>query len=513
MIRLAASLLNDLVTAMPVGVRHALVEVVDGVPSSHAGHGQFVPVINDAAGGVSYWRSDGAASVTDISDGAGCVNAVRVSMPIALIGFVRRDQCDDMEGVLQAAVIQLRAALRPMRGAIAGAFGASIGGVSIGVDVVRTNEVKGFNVPSSLAVLSMRFVLSIDGSDACLVNACAPGDPICLLIQGLKWNRIERCLTPQQTEDAVESLCSGGGPCAPFTITINGPENEFAVIANPCGESFNVPVSNTEGDLVGGEVDGAWRIGDAIVFRDGVPFGSVAAEGNIDVPSDCAPCEVVAGMDGRDVADCIAEGERVIAFCNLIGKDEITASVIIVCADGAGKADGLRGTYQRKDSDGADIGSPGQINPGGSEDILCPDAAYQLKDSAGNNIGSAGAIVSNGSANIVAPDATAVVKNLNGTTLITEAILSNASENIIAPIPLKFGWDAGDADTTIWTVTDDEAGTYGTYTQTGTNGTVTYSKNGGSYTALSGSISLAVGDTITVRRTTTTNAGSTRWAP
>ena len=170
-------------------------------------------------------------------------------------------------------------------------------------------------------------------------------------------------------------------------------------------------------------------------------------------------------------------------------------------------------TYQLKDTGGTDIGSAGTIHSGASADITAPDAEYQLKDSAGTNIGSPGSIVSNGSANITAPDGTAVVKNLNGTTIVTSAVKSNETKNITAPIPLKFGWGAGNADTLVWTVTDDEAGTYNTYTPTGTNGTLTYSKNGGGYAALSGTIVLAVSDTITVRRTTTTNAGSVKWAP
>ena len=143
----------------------------------------------------------------------------------------------------------------------------------------------------------------------------------------------------------------------------------------------------------------------------------------------------------------------------------------------------------------------------------CPDATIQRKDSAAVDIGSPIAAPSGATTNVTCPDGTVNVRNLNGTTLGSPTVKSNGSTNYDAPIPFKLVWDAGDADTTIWTVTDDEAGTYGTYTQTGTNGTVTYSKNGGGYAALSGSISLAIGDTITVRRTTTTNAGSTRWVP
>jgi len=111
------------------------------------------------------------------------------------------------------------------------------------------------------------------------------------------------------------------------------------------------------------------------------------------------------------------------------------------------------------------------------------------------------------------PDSTAVVKNLNGTTLITEPIAAGVSENITAPIPLKFGWGAGDADTLVWTVTDDEAGSYDTYTDDGGSGTITYSLNGGAFASVTGTIALAVNDTIRVRRTTTTNAGFSKWAP
>ena len=90
-------------------------------------------------------------------------------------------------------------------------------------------------------------------------------------------------------------------------------------------------------------------------------------------------------------------------------------------------------------------------------------------------------------------------------------LIADTVPDVVAPLFTKFIWRAGDADTVLWTVTADEAGSYGTYTPTGTNGTVTYSKNGGAYAALSGSITLAVSDTITVRRTTTTNAGSVKW--
>ena len=77
--------------------------------------------------------------------------------------------------------------------------------------------------------------------------------------------------------------------------------------------------------------------------------------------------------------------------------------------------------------------------------------------------------------------------------------------------PLKFSFSQYDQGSDLWMVTADEAGNYNAYTQDGGSGTITYSKNGGAFVALSGAITLAVGDTIQVRRTTITAAGWSRW--
>jgi hypothetical protein len=230
-------------------------------------------------------------------------------------------------------------------------------------------------------------------------------------------------------------------------------------------------------------------------------------------------------------------------------------------------------SWTLKDQDGNTLDS-GAIASGGAADIVAPDAKVQLLDSAGNNIGSSNSYLSGSINNLTAPDGTfrttdglttiAPVKS-NGTadapqtqvpykdaanadqlTTAEDTVFASGTlrpDTIIpritiyesdgvtvqgytdignpfytvdacppsAPAFVKFIWQAGDADTYLWTVTADEAGTYGTYTPTGTNGTLTYSKNGGGYAALSGAITLAVSDTITVRRTTTTNAGSVKW--
>jgi hypothetical protein len=92
--------------------------------------------------------------------------------------------------------------------------------------------------------------------------------------------------------------------------------------------------------------------------------------------------------------------------------------------------------------------------------------------------------------------------------------VTEATEEAIRVIlsPLKFGWGPGDADTLEWEITSDEAGTYGTYTQDGSSGTITYSLNGGAFAAVSGTIVLAAGDDIIVRRTSPSLTGFSKWA-
>lgn len=316
---------------------------------------------------------------------------------------------------------------------------------------------------------------------------------------------------------------------------------------------------------------------DATVTRDGLPFGTVLSGGTIDVPSDCPPCDplidvrlnggrafeqidlecglndydiIVTREDGTPVGEWDPADERIEvrpgqvqlqdsaansigsvvniepeSLGNLITAPDATVQLKDSAGNNIGTPDSYRsdtsnnktapdGTVQRQNTAGTNIGSPIAVRSNQTGLVItAPDATIQRKDSAGNIIGSPLPALSNITTDITCPDGTLNVRNLNGTTLGSQAVRSNATANYDAPIPLKFAWAAGDADTFTWTVTDDEAGTYGTYTQTGTNGTVTCSKNGGAYAAVSGSISLAVGDTITVRRTTTTNAGSIKWAP
>jgi hypothetical protein len=73
-------------------------------------------------------------------------------------------------------------------------------------------------------------------------------------------------------------------------------------------------------------------------------------------------------------------------------------------------------------------------------------------------------------------------------------------------IRLDFG--VGVADTVVYTIVNNvNNGSYTATTDDGGSGTITFSKNGGSFAAFSSPLVLAAGDTIRVRRTTTTSAG------
>ena len=183
----------------------------------------------------------------------------------------------------------------------------------------------------------------------------------------------------------------------------------------------------------------------------------------------------------------------------------------------------------------------------------CPNATAVLKNTAGTTI-STTSIASGASSNITAPDASAVLKNTLNTTLSTTSILSNASSNITAPdstitinsasfspypsgatsnvlvkdgtgtqVGSKVGseWIVPTNDKTliyefnfqisttdiIATVTADMAGTFTATTNDGSSGTITFSKNGGSFVAFSSPLVLATSDTIAVKRTTSTALG------
>jgi hypothetical protein len=122
-------------------------------------------------------------------------------------------------------------------------------------------------------------------------------------------------------------------------------------------------------------------------------------------------------------------------------------------------------------------------------------------------------IISSGKRDAVRCDLLGDVEPADVQAQILDCVTTPAREAIrVILSPLKFALAAFTDTSITFTVTADEAGTYGTYTQDGGSGTLTYSLNGGSFVALTGTIVLAIGDTIAVRRTNTAAAGFIRWA-
>jgi hypothetical protein len=189
--------------------------------------------------------------------------------------------------------------------------------------------------------------------------------------------------------------------------------------------------------------------------------------------------------------------------------------------------------------------SYGSVGSGNTEDIA-------VVDGSGTPVGSL--VSGNWVVSSSCADATAVLKNTLGTTISTTSIASGASSNIVAPdtvitinsasfltnpsgvnpnILVKDGtgaevgskvgseWIVPTNDKTliyefnfqisttdiIATVTADMAGVFTATTNDGSSGTITFSKNGGSFVAFSSPLTLVATDTLAVKRTTSTALG------
>lgn len=172
-----------------------------------------------------------------------------------------------------------------------------------------------------------------------------------------------------------------------------------------------------------------------------------------------------------------------------------------------GARDALIADYaiELRDTNGTLMSRP-SFPYGTTGQVTAPDSAAQPKDSAGANIGTPYVILSGETRDIPISDSTITLPNGQ-----TKNVKATQPYTVPLTAPMKFSFSAYDQGSDLWTVTIDEAGTYNAYTQDGASGTITYSKNGGAFTALSGTIVLAISDTIQVKRTTITAAGWSRW--
>lgn len=481
--------------ALGVVTRHGLAELrpVGGgtAPYTYAGDGQWTQIATDANGSWSYWRI--AAPIVETSvPGNTCTNDFRATYQLRFVTVVDRSVCPVIEDAARAALSAMRGTVNEASRALKlKRLNADTGRVDIDSRRVYQAEFgQAGDVPSDRAIIAIDITVVALGRPECFAPCGDQGSLLCQVIESRTWEAIKACMSEAQIAAAEADLCEGGGPCNPTTV--NGTESDTPTIT---------------------------------VVQGGVEVGTLNPATGVHTVPECEPepCDPltitvgraeltqVDGPCGQTVAISVLDRNGTnVDNITLNGLDIIIDDLPPLCASAA---------WTLKDEAGNVLDS-GAIASGGAADIQAPDAKVQLKDSADNNIGGPNVYLSGSTNNLTAPDGTVTILNPNGDSLGTQAVRSNGTANFTAPIPLKFLWQAGDADTFIdpdtgegWEVTADEAGTYTTYTQTGTNGTLTYSLNGGGYVALSGTIVLTVGDTITVRRTTTTNAGTVRWAP
>lgn len=172
-----------------------------------------------------------------------------------------------------------------------------------------------------------------------------------------------------------------------------------------------------------------------------------------------------------------------------------------------------------------------QLNEARAE--ICSPAIAVLKNTALTTI-STTSIAGGLTQNITAPDATAVLKNSVGTVIDTEAIPSNVSQDItianvawtdsdgsaestaygnaivctgqVKTVELYFAFTAG-TDTSTLATNGSTTWTLTAISDDGSSGSITVDPNGGGYAAFVNPTTTANGETIQVKRTTTTGAG------
>lgn len=148
----------------------------------------------------------------------------------------------------------------------------------------------------------------------------------------------------------------------------------------------------------------------------------------------------------------------------------------------------------------------------GSNNITINDSSAVVKNSENTTIASASDILAEGSKNISVGDTAYTVKDQDLNTLTSGNLVSAKTGQVInvtlsKALFMKGIWGSGVDELGVITIDADNAGTYTSITSDGSSGTITFSKNGGSYAAFSNPLVLAASDTLNVKRTVTTAAG------
>lgn len=456
-------------TGLPVVKAYGVARLMPG-PHVRTQAGEYTPIAVDDNAPWSYWRVL-SHNVADANTFAACTGE-RHTLVLRLVALLN-DDCDVTDAMRDAVQ-----GVGSASGAMATALGAlivqvpraalSLDGVTEGIGTV----------PLQRRLVAADITMEITADAGCLAG-CDPGDVLCALIGAASNDAVKACLGAGR----INEMCEGGGPC-PET-TVNGVASDVPDIhvqqggvdvgtLNPATGIHTVPVCPPAGDGSAILKD----TGGATLSTTPVP---PATSVNITAPDALVQLKDSAGSNIGSI-----NHYRSGSLANIVTAPD--------------------GQVQPRDSGGTAIGAPVTVRSAGTSDATIPDASVQIKDSAGTDIGSPWPVLAADSVDLFVPDSTITLPDGQ-----TKSVKATQPYTVPLTAPLKFSFSPYDQGSDLWTVTADEAGNYNAYTQDGGSGTITYSKNGGAFVALSGTITLAVGDTIQVNRTTITAAGWSRW--
>lgn len=322
-------------------------------------------------------------------------------------------------------------------------------------------------------------------------------------LAGQDWSEIQDALSSEQLDAAEEALAPT--LCQAVDATLNSPDTAGVLLTIGSTTAF-VPqnaIANGRPRYLLGSWPGTGFTLDLLWTGSQWYLSDSVNEWTSD--ENVAMAHMVVTWDGPAAVSMVVQGP-------------LHPLVLLDCLTDPQKA-AIGGTVQLLDENDDPVGAPIAVPAGGAITWPvpineCPTLCAQISDPETTAAQIGDCVRSSGKQAVVLANMVPVVDEASVVAQVYN-VMTTAQQSRIRDLwrYIKFLWQAGDADTVLWTVTADEAGVWATFSQTGTNGTLTYSLNGGGYVALSGTIVLTVGNTITVRRTTTTNAGTVRWAP
>lgn len=163
-------MITQLITALntalvlPVEVKHGMAELIGNGPHVHNGQGNWAPVTTDVRGAWSYWRLNGNVRVDTADIGVAC-QGVRVTVPLRMVAYLHRKNCDDMPDVMLRAIATLRASKKQLQTATG--VGLVLFG-SIGFDTDPDEYEKAPNIPTDRVLVNIDLSVALEGAEQCL---------------------------------------------------------------------------------------------------------------------------------------------------------------------------------------------------------------------------------------------------------------------------------------------------------------------------------------------------------